>query len=125
MWVGTIEKIKGRPIAGWGVEQFAAAGPEKTLGYKQPHNMVLQLLFSTGILGAIAALLIALPFLPRLNWDMSMPDRLAAWGLIAGTLTLGLYDAAFYYTYPVMIFLMAVAIILKPVEPIAASGKSD
>lgn len=125
MWVGTIEKIKGRPIAGWGVEQFATAGPEKTLGFKQPHNMILQLLFSTGILGAIAALLITLPFLPRLHWDVSTPDRLAAWGLIAGTLTFGLYDAAFYYTYPVMIFLIAVAMVLKPFEQTVASDRSD
>lgn len=125
MWASTIEKIQERPITGWGVEQFAVSGPEKTLGYKQPHNMILQLLFSTGILGVIAALLIILPFLPRLNWDMTTPDRLAAWGLIIGILTFGLYDAAFYYTYPVMIFLLAVAMVLKPDVQTTATDRSN
>jgi O-antigen ligase len=124
MWRETANKIAEKPFIGWGIEQFAVTGPEKTLGYKQPHNMFLQLLFSTGLLGAIATLLIVLPFLPKLSLDMSTPDRLAAWGVIIGTLTFGLYDAAFYYTYPVMIFLLAVAMVFKPTASPTASGRS-
>ena len=124
MWKATVETIKDRPLVGWGVEQFAVSGPKMSLGHKQPHNMILQLLFATGILGAIAALLIILPFLPRLSWNLTTPDRLAAWGVIVGTLTFGLYDAAFYYTYPVMIFLLAVAMVLKPAMQTSASDRS-
>jgi O-antigen ligase len=125
MWRQTVKKIQERPLAGWGVEQFAVSGPAITLGYKQPHNMFLQLLFSTGLLGAIAVLLIVIPFLPRLGLKLATPDRLSAWGYIAGAVTFGLYDAAFYYTYPVMIFLFAVACVLKPFAPPSASDRSD
>lgn len=125
MWQQTVKKIQERPVAGWGVEQFAVSGPAITLGYKQPHNMFLQLLFSTGLVGAIAFLLIVIPFLPKVSLNLATPDRLSAWGYIAGAATFGLYDAAFYYTYPVMIFLFAVASVLKPSAPPSASGRSD
>jgi O-antigen ligase len=125
MWRATAKKIAEKPFAGWGVEQFAVSGPEHALGYKQPHNMLLQLLFSTGLLGAIAILLIVLPFLPKLSLEMSSPDRLAAWGVIIGTLTFGLYDAALYYTYPVMVFLLSVTMVLKPIVASTASDKSN
>jgi O-antigen ligase len=124
MWIETANQIVRKPVGGWGVEQFAVSGPERTLGFKQPHNMFLQLLFSTGLLGVIATLLIALPLLPKLSLDISTSDRFAAWGVIVGTITFGLYDAAFYYTYPVMLFLLAVAMVFKPAALTSASDKS-
>jgi O-antigen ligase len=124
MWENTAKKISEKPLTGWGVEQFAISGPEQTLGYKQPHNMILQLLFSTGLLGALAALLIIAPFLPMINRNLSTPHRRAAWGYFIGALTFGLIDAAFYYTYPVMVFLVALAILLTPTPSPTASDRS-
>lgn len=113
MWKETVRKIKERPLIGWGVEQFAVSGPEKTLGFKQPHNVILQLLFSTGALGAIAVLLILTPVVTRMSVNGINPNDLAGWGYIVGAATYSLYDAAFYYTYPVMIFLFAVTAVVK------------
>jgi O-antigen ligase len=125
MWRQTLAKISQRPLAGWGIEQFAVSGPTQTLGYKQPHNFILQLLFSTGLLGAISVVLIFGPLFGKLSLDFSQPWGIAAWGYIAGLLTYGLYDAAFYYTYPVLIFLFAVACVFKPEGQQSASDRSD
>lgn len=125
MWRQTLKKIESRPLTGWGIEQFSVSGPAKTLGYKQPHNMFLQLLFSVGLLGALGALLAAMPFWRKLKWDMSAPDRLAAWGYLSGATAFGLYDAVFYYPYPVMIFLLAAAMVFRPGQTQAASDRSD
>jgi O-antigen ligase len=123
MWLGTIEKIKERPIFGWGVEQFAIAGPERTLGFKQPHNMILQLLFSTGVLGLLAMLMTVIPLASKIELGQPYPERLAARGYVAGALMFGLYDAAFYYPYPVMVFAIAAAIMLAPEKQLPASGR--
>lgn len=125
IWAGTIQKIMERPVLGWGIEQFAVSGPEETLGYKQPHNMILQILFSVGFLGGLATLMMLLPIALRVVFDLSQPEHVAAWGYITGTIVFGLYDAAFYYTYPVMIFLIAAAIILTPEKPSIASDRSS
>lgn len=125
MWLGTIDKIKERPIIGWGVEQFAIAGPERTLGYKQPHNMILQLLFSTGFLGLLAILMMVMPLVSKIELGHPVPERVAARGYVAGAFMFGLYDAAFYYPYPVMVFAIAVAIMLVTEKPPPASDRSD
>lgn len=125
MWAGTVQKIMDRPMLGWGIEQFAISGPEETLGFKQPHNMILQILFSIGFLGGLATLMILLPIASRVVFDISQPESVAAWGYVTGVIVFGLYDAAFYYPYPVMIFLIAAAIILTSEKPLIAPDRSS
>jgi O-antigen ligase len=125
IWAGTVQKIMERPVLGWGIEQFAISGPEETLGFKQPHNMILQILFSVGFLGGLATLMMLLPIALRVVFDLSQPERVAAWGYVTGAIAFGLYDAAFYYTYPVMIFLIAAATILTPEKPSVAPDRSS
>lgn len=125
MWAGTVQKIIERPMLGWGIEQFAISGPKETLGYKQPHNMILQILFSVGFLGGLAMLIMLLPIASRVVFDLSQPERVAAWGYVTSAIVFGLYDASFYYTYPVMIFLISAAIILTSEKPSIASDRSS
>lgn len=125
IWQETVKKIAVHPWAGWGIDQFRFAGPEMTLGIRHPHQSTLQLVFATGVAGAVAITLIAIPLIR--NWPrnlVSPPHWAAGSYVIAGTVY-GLYDGFFYYTYPVMIFLMAVAMMLKPAEPTGAYDKSD
>ena len=124
MWINTADKIGQRPLMGWGIDQFSRRGPTVTLGFKQPHNMVLQLLFSTGLLGAIAACFIIIPMALTQRPERSKPYQRAAWGYISGLLIFGLYDAAFYYPFPVMIFLISIACISKPILPTPATDMS-
>ena len=124
MWIDTADKIEQRPLMGWGIDQFSNAGPTATLGFNQPHNMVLQLLFSTGLLGAIAACFVIIPMALTLRAERSKPCQRAAWGYISGLMIFGLYDAAFYYPFPIMIFLISIACIAKPISPTPATDMS-
>lgn len=123
-WIATIKKIKQRPAIGWGIDQFRFAGSETELKFRHPHQGLLQLLFSTGCLGLLATLLIVMPFADRFPRKMPHPYQ---WGAIAyssGAVIYGLYDGFFYYTYPMMIFLIAVVCLAAPI-PLSETYKSD
>jgi O-antigen ligase len=114
LWTETIEKIVIRPAIGWGIDQFRFAGPEATLGLRHPHQSILQLLFATGAVGALALVLIAIPLLRCLPITVASSSQTAAGSyLVAGT-AYGLYDGFFYYAYPVMVYLAAIALLVKP-----------
>ncbi len=124
-WAATVEKITVRPWFGWGIDQFRFSGPEATLGFRHPHQSILQLLFATGIAGAGAIMMIAAPLLRRFPKVFLSPAQSAAGSyLVAGTVY-GLYDGFFYYAYPVMVYLVAMAILVKPLPSQVATGKSD
>ncbi len=122
LWQDTTAKIAQRPLGGWGIDQFKTSGPQHTLGLKQPHNILLQILFSIGLIGMVLAALASVPLIRNLRWRDQDGPAVASWGCLIATLFFGLYDAAFYYAYPVMILLMAMAGIIH--QPPSASGMS-
>jgi O-antigen ligase len=121
LWKETFEKVAQRPLTGWGIDQFKISGPLITLGLKQPHNIFLQTLFSVGLIGTILALIAGLPLFRKLRWRDSDAPTVAAWGCLAATCVFGLYDAAFYYAFPVMVMLISCAAIIQP--PPSATDK--
>jgi O-antigen ligase len=121
LWKETVEKVAQRPLTGWGIDQFKISGPLITLGLKQPHNIFLQTLFSVGLIGTILALIAGLPLFRKLRWRDSDAPTVAAWGCLAATCVFGLYDAAFYYAFPVMVMLISCAAIIQP--PPSATDK--
>jgi O-antigen ligase len=125
VWTETLKKIKERPFAGWGIDQFRYSGPEDTLGYRHPHQGVLQLLFSMGFLGVLAMLMIVIPFVKRFPRKLSLPHEWAALAYFSGAIIYGLYDGFFYYPFSVMIFLISVACLQTATLPQPASGRSD
>lgn len=125
LWFETIKKINKRPIAGWGLDQFVYVGPESSLGLRHPHQGILQLLFSTGLLGVLTTLMIALPFAKQFPRKLSLPHEWAAAAYFSGAIIYGLYDGFFYYPFPVMIFLISIACLRAATLPQPATGRSD
>lgn len=114
LWSGTIDKIIERPILGWGVNQFVTSGPSKPVSLLHPHNFPLQLMFSGGLVGIILTLLIFFPALRQWKWPYIRGTGAAGVGGVVGILLYSLYDGALYFSYPTMIFLVAIATSIAP-----------
>jgi O-Antigen ligase len=125
IWLNTVDKIAQRPVAGWGVDQFRFSFSKGLPGYRHPHQGILQLLFSNGLLGLLATLMIAIPFISQISRKFSHSYQFAAVAYLFGALSYGLYDGFFYYTYPVMIMLVAAACIVAPKSPLPSTDRSD
>lgn len=126
VWLETIRKISFHPWLGWGIDQFRIAGPENTIGFRHPHQSILQLLFSTGVAGAVATTMIVIGLSRTVRDTLKSPIHLAAASYIVAGTIYGLHDGFFYYTYPVMVYLVAIAILITPTnEQTTASDRSD
>jgi O-antigen ligase len=125
IWIDVIDKIMHRPIMGWGVDQFRYSFPVGTPFVRQPHEGILQLVFSSGLLGVLAALLIAIPFARKAYRKFTRPYEFASIAYIFGACVYGLYDGLFYYSYPVMILLAAACCIAAPIPSPAASNMAE
>ena len=102
IWDYTVEKIKQRPLAGWGMDASRHMGGEaKVMGFLEqmplhPHNGALQVWLELGIAGAaLAAALAGLVFLgaARLNGLMTAGAGAAGAGyLVIGSLSYGVWQ---------------------------------
>jgi O-antigen ligase len=124
LWADTIDKIWHRPIAGWGIDQFRYSFDAESAGLRHPHESILQLLFSNGLLGAVALIIAAIPLASHFPRKVDLPYQQAALAYLFGASAYGLYDGFFYYTYPMMTMLVAVACISVPTR-LNASDRSD
>lgn len=125
LWSETMKKISQRPVAGWGLDQFVYSGPEASLGLRHPHQGVLQLMFSSGLLGAVAAVMVVFPYVTRQRKGLQQPYEWAALAYFSGAIIYGLYDGFFYYPFPVMIFLISIACLHETIWPKPATDRSD
>ncbi len=116
LWRQTFEKIEERPWLGWGVEQFSAFGPKDSLGTRHPHNFLLQISFSGGLVSALLALLIMCSALRYWRWPHGYGIGLVGIGGFVGIIVYSMYDGALFFSYPIMIFLLAIASAVKPLE---------
>ena len=114
LWSDTIGKILEHPIYGWGINQYATLGPGKTENPFHPHNFPLQLMFSGGLVSVSLVLMIFLPALRRWQWPRAIGPSAAGVGGVIGILVYSMYDGALYFSYPSMIFLVAIATSLTP-----------
>jgi O-antigen ligase len=109
LWSGTIEKISQRPLLGWGINQFLKSGPSEPASPFHPHNLPLQMLFSGGVFSVLLTLLICIPTLRRWGWPYTQGESAAGVGAVVGLLVYALYDGTLYFSYPITIFLVAIA----------------
>ena len=123
LWTESIEKIKQKPVFGWGVGQFSEFGPTDTLGMLHPHNFPLQLLFQGGVISVLLSILIVIPALRRWSWPDVQDIGLSGTGSVAGFIVYSMYDGALYFSYPIMIFLLAIATSVRPCSNPAPIGK--
>jgi O-antigen ligase len=124
IWMDMFDKIGRRPIMGWGIDQFRFSFPVGTDGVRHPHNGIMQLVFSTGLWGVSATLMIAMAFLKSIPAKISQPSQFASVAYAFGICAYGVYDGPFYFTYPVMILMVAGACIIAPMAPQSASDRS-
>ena len=124
LWQGTVEKILERPFAGWGLDQFKGLGPETFRGYNQPHNVLLQILFSLGFVGLLLISAITLDLLRRAKPSWECPDSVIATGAATAVIIFAQFDAALYYNYPIMMFAICIAAIFILSRPKPAPDRS-
>lgn len=125
IWVEMIDKIEYRPIMGWGIDQFRYSFAKDETISRHPHNGIMQLLFSMGLWGTFAYVCLALSFVRNLSRRFSQSYQFASIAFIVGALFYGAYDSFFYFTYPIMIFAVAVVCVLSKITPPTASDRSD
>ncbi len=123
LWIESIEKIKQKPVFGWGVGQFSQFGPTDTLGLLHPHNFPLQILFQGGVLSFLLSILIVIPALRCWSWPELQGIGLSGTGSVAGIIVYSMYDGTLYFSYPIMIFLLAIATSIRPSSDPAPIGK--
>jgi O-antigen ligase len=114
MWLGTLRMIPERPLFGHGESQFRYLVPEAMGGFNHPHNIVLQILFQWGMVGAICffALGAALLLRVRSRAAANSHDAAPAFLVLIGLLIMSLYEGSFYHPYPIMMIAVSLAFLL-------------
>lgn len=112
IWRATWDFVLDRPLIGHGQGQFGSLVPEaRPLYIKHPHNSILQVAFDWGLLGAscFAALLIYLCWYCLKAIGDDPRSNLPAFLVCAGLIITSLYDGAFFFTYPIVMLVVALA----------------
>jgi O-Antigen ligase len=125
IWKDALDKIAHRPIFGWGIDQFRYSFSGAEYSVRQPHNGLLQLVFSTGLIGLICGAAIAASVARRIPSKIDEPYQFASVSYLVGAGTYGLYDGIFYFSYPIMVALVAAACLIAPMPSPAASDRSN
>lgn len=118
LWSGTWNKILVRPMFGYGDSPFPRIVPEAGGVFNHPHNIVLQILFQWGFVGAAWFFAIG----AVLCWRALCAARtdgaeLAPAFLVAASLLImSFYEGSFYHPYPVMMIAFAMACLLTAGE---------
>jgi O-antigen ligase len=121
LWANTVGKIVQRPFFGWGLHQFAELGPSAPGRFFHPHNLPLQMLFSGGVASVVLTFFIFFPALKTWQWPYRRGIGAAAVSCLVGMLAYSMYDGALFFSYPIMIFLLAIATSIKP--PVMRSAR--
>jgi len=114
LWKQTAELSLNHPFAGHGIDQFQKMGPKQTLGFKGPHNLLLQILFSVGIAGALALFYGLWRLLKSYRLEVKKPHQVAAAVFFFGGCIYSVYDNFGYYPYSISIFTIATFMLFRP-----------
>lgn len=112
LWKRSGEAILKRPLFGHGQGRFRRALADNA--FNHPHNILLQTAFQWGAAGALlflALLCRALTRAAKAAW-MSGERAVPPVMMIAGLLTMSLYDGAMFYPYPVMMLTLGLAALM-------------
>jgi O-antigen ligase len=116
MWSGTWSAVLDRPFIGHGAGQYFAVVHDKLGGFNHPHNIVLQVLFHWGFVGAACYFALAMLVAWRAFVALRSPQPADAPALLVGIslLTMSLYEGTLFHTYPSMMIAFALALIIAP-----------
>jgi O-antigen ligase len=116
MWAGTWNAILQRPLLGHGAGQYFVVVYDKLGGFNHPHDIVLQVLFHWGLVGAICYVSLATLLAWRVFTALRTPQPADAAALLVGMslLTMSLYEGTLFHTYPTMMIAFALALIIAP-----------
>lgn len=112
LWKRSGEAIAKRPLFGHGQGRFRRALADNA--FNHPHNVMLQTAFQWGAVGAalfLALLLWALTKAGKAAWksgERALPPIM----MIAGLLTMSLYDGAMFYPYPLMMLVLGMTALI-------------
>ncbi|MXP41624.1 hypothetical protein GRI75_08210 [Altererythrobacter soli] len=121
LWQATVSKVLERPLFGWGEGQFVHRWGSMSVA--QPHNIILQLLYVWGIVGASFCAALALWLAPRFLKNRTAeaaPFQCAALILAAYSFV----DGALFYVQSTSLFALCCAAAVAagmPREPAASS----
>ncbi len=110
IWIGSLTRFLESPIFGWG-EGAILWDTKLSQGYhQQPHNSVIQFLYSWGALATAAFLFVASRLLWRLHVAaFSQPEILASLMVVDCSILMSMFDGVFYYARTIMPAVMAIA----------------
>lgn len=113
LWADTLHAVIRRPWFGYGQGQFPHVVYSQGL-FNQPHNILLQLLLDLGVVGTALALALAGFVLMRCraSFSSAAPGQVPAVLVAAAVFTMALYDGTLFYSYPTMMFVFALALLI-------------
>jgi O-antigen ligase len=114
LWTQTLQLASTHPLVGHGIDQFQKMGPKGTLGFKGPHSLPMQLVFSVGLIGSLTLLYWIWRFLTMFRLEVREPYQVAAVTFLSGGCLYSLYDNFAYYPYSIAIFTVALFMLFKP-----------
>lgn len=111
IWLGTWREFWKRPMFGFGESQFRDHVPEALGAYNHPHNVILQILFQWGLVGAICYFSLALALLAGLQKNAIKIGNAAlpAYLTMVSLLVYSLYEGTLYHPYPIAMLVVAMA----------------
>lgn len=112
IWKDMTVKILDRPLMGWGIDQFGYSFPPGTPSISQPHQGVMQLIFSSGLIGVTAALFILISFIRKIPRKIEFPYQYASAAFVFAAFVYASIDGFFYFAYPTMIFVIGGAVLI-------------
>jgi len=113
MWADSWRAVLRAPWFGYGQGQFPHVVASQHL-FNQPHNIGLQLLLQWGCVGTglTAALAGYVALRCRDSLRRPSPSQLPAFLVAAAMFVMALYDATLFYSYPTMIFVFSMALLI-------------
>ncbi|MBL0925848.1 MAG: O-antigen ligase family protein [Sphingomonadaceae bacterium] len=124
VWTEVFGKVMQRPMLGWGVDQLRYTYTDPVKIVRNPHQAILQALTSMGLCGLIGYLCLVTRFFQSIPGKFSENYQFAAVAYLIGGTAYGLYDGFFYFTYPVMMFIVA-AVCLTTAPQLSSADKSN
>jgi O-antigen ligase len=121
LWTGAWTAILHRPLTGYGAGQFFLVVDGKAGAFNHPHNIILQVLFHWGLVGALCYFSLAALLGRRAIRAMKHPQTADAPAFLVavGLLTMSLYEGSLFHSYPTMMIAFALACIIAPRRELA------
>ena len=113
MWAQTAQKITEAPLLGYGQNNWRTKVAASNDANAHPHNMIMQVLFDWGIVGALSLAVIALTGLSRLRgWIAAGPSvALPAMGGLAGLGAMSMTDGVLFFAFPQFVIAVCIGVL--------------